>query len=236
MPALICRWLFLLGLLAFPAWAQAACVAAPRVALTFDDGPHRALTPRVLEALAAHDARATFFLVGNRVRANSDLVRAMHAAGHEIGSHTHDHADLPRLAAEASRRQIAMGRDAVAAILPGLPLPLWRAPYGSLTRAVAQDAASMGMTHVSWTLDLRDYIPRSTLSSEILERLVPGDIVLLHDIQAGTVSQLPHLLESIAQRGYQMVTVSDLSVAVPCLAEHHPVPDMFEVDQSDLIP
>ena len=215
------------------------------VAITFDDG-WQSVYDRALPLLDDHGFRSTQYVNPSSLETPDFMtaaeVRQMHDAGHEIGTHTQDHAQLSRLSREAAMRQITMGRDAVDSVLPGHPTPLWRAPYGSLTPAIVRDASIAGLTHVSWTLDLRDYRPRPTLAQEILDRLAPNDIVLLHDIQPGTVRQLPGLLRSIADRGYQMVTVSELSIPADCTHQQPPPPpeppqpQVLEMDPGQMFP
>lgn len=140
------------------------------VALTFDDGPDPELTPLVLSVLAAADAHATFFMVGEAATRRPDLVGDVVAAGHEIGSHTWSHTDLARADRATTTRQIVEGHRAIAAAA-GRPLSLFRPPWGDLTGGAVRVAAELALDVVLWSHSA-EHLPAA---------LVPGDVILLHD-------------------------------------------------------
>ena len=141
------------------------------VALTFDDGPDRDLTTRVLDALDRAAVRATFLVVGMRAVAEPDLVRRAVDAGHEIGNHTWSHRSLATLDADEVRAELGRTADALARIVPGAPLRFFRPPRGILTGVAAQAAAELGYDVLLWSC---------TYTS--LDRPVsPGSVVCLHD-------------------------------------------------------
>lgn len=158
--------------------------AVPPVMLTFDDGPHPEHTPRLLDALAAAGFRATFFVVGERVQRHPDVVRQIHAAGHEVANHTYTHSE-PQSTSWRRFRDELRRTNALLEDLIGAPVLLMRPPKGSLTPAKLLAAWSLGLTVVLWSCDPRDY--RITHTAEIerwLTTYAPrcGDIVLLHDV------------------------------------------------------
>ncbi|MBC7807526.1 MAG: polysaccharide deacetylase family protein, partial [Akkermansiaceae bacterium] len=134
------------------------------VALTFDDGPHRDTTPRILDALAAADARATFFVVGERATQYPEIVRRIVREGHTIGIHGLQH----RTMVLQSESEIERGlEEALMRIEQAagekLPRPLLlRPPYGFRTRTLARTAQRLGFVTVAWSLDPRDYDPTDT--------------------------------------------------------------------------
>ena len=149
-------------------------VAPPRpqqLALTFDDGPNPAATPALLEVLARHGVRATFFLIGERVRKEPVLTREIAAAGHVVGNHTMTHPWLPRHSAAFIRREIADCSHALEDTL-GTPVTLFRAPHGARRPVVMRAARELGLATVQWNLILGDWEP--VPAATILERLERG--------------------------------------------------------------
>ena len=123
------------------------------VALTFDDGPHPEYTPRVIEILARHQARATFFMVGQAAQRYPDLVRKIGEAGHAIGGHSWDHSSFRRLTGRQRRRQMR----ACEQVLAPYGQPLFRPPYGEQSVAARIDAFWMGYEVVGWTANSGDW-------------------------------------------------------------------------------
>jgi len=181
------------------------------VALTFDDGPHPEGTPAVLEALAAAGARATFFLVGEQVRARPSLAGDIAGAGHEIALHGDRHVLLlrrrvPSLALDLERA-VATIEDAT-----GRTPALYRPPYGVFSSGALALVRERGWRPVLWSRWGRDW-PRSATPASIARRaadgLRPGDVVLLHDSDAyssdgswrRTAAALPSVLAAIAALG-----------------------------------
>ncbi|PZG50473.1 hydrolase, partial [Spongiactinospora gelatinilytica] len=186
------------------------CAALKCVALTFDDGPYR-YTARLLDVLAEHQAKVTFFVVGRMVAAGgATKLRRMVAEGHEVGNHTWDHAmltDLRRPGIEAElRRTQQIVRSAT-----GTRMRIMRPPYGATNHLVARVARGHGLAQILWDVDTVDW--RDRRPGLIARRAVaapPGTIVLLHDIHRTTVEAAPRILTDLARAGYTFVTVSEL--------------------------
>ncbi|MEU6075727.1 polysaccharide deacetylase family protein [Micromonospora sp. NPDC047074] len=188
-------------------------VAGDDVALTIDDGPHPRWTPPTLDLLARHGVRATFFLIGDRVREHPDLARQVLAAGHLIGNHSMSHpqpfAALPRheLRSEIERTQRVI-EDAT-----GVTPRLFRAPGGNWSPGVLRTTAELGLAPVDWTVNPSDWrspgVPRITRT---LSRTRPGQIILCHDgggDRSQTVAALAEVLPRLTGRGLRFVTVPD---------------------------
>lgn len=157
--------------------------AGPRaVALTFDDGPNPEATPRVLDALAACDARATFFLLGRHVERWPALARRLADEGHTLGNHGWHHRKLHRASPAFVRRDLAMGHHAIADATGSAPR-YFRAPHGFRAPWVSRIAASFGERTVGWSLGVRDTdLPgRDVIVRRSLDGVRPRCIVLLHD-------------------------------------------------------
>jgi peptidoglycan-N-acetylglucosamine deacetylase len=126
------------------------------LALTFDDGPDAVWTPRLLEVLASHDVRATFFLLGSRAEAEPELVRRIAAAGHLIGNHSWSHSNLAITKASRVREELARTSDALAQIT-GKPVRYFRPPFGARRPAVFRIAHSLGLSTVMWNAMTSDW-------------------------------------------------------------------------------
>lgn len=140
-------------------------------ALTFDDGPNPAATPHLLDVLARHSVRATFFLIGQWVRREPGLTRAIAAAGHAIGNHTEHHPWLPRLSAAEVHAELSACNDALQQTL-GQQVTLFRPPHGARTPAVLRSARSLGLSTVQWNIIAGDWNPQPP--AKLLRRIERG--------------------------------------------------------------
>ncbi|MGO9336693.1 MAG: polysaccharide deacetylase family protein [Terracidiphilus sp.] len=126
------------------------------LALTFDDGPNPACTPRLLDILEQHDVRATFFLIGNFAQQQPELVRRIFAAGHTIGNHSWSHPNLALAAARQVDEELTRTCDALKQII-GEPIRYFRPPYGARRPHVLQTARWLGMEPVLWNAMTSDW-------------------------------------------------------------------------------
>jgi len=214
--------------------APASPTGRPRLYLTFDDGPIPDETPWVLEQLAAHQARGTFFCVGDNLARHPEVARAALAAGHRLGNHTQHHRsawNTPRAAylagVEECARNLELVMQQVAALAPvvqdankehasfSAQMPgaqLFRPPYGRLTWPVLRQLRPHYRV-MMWSLLTRDYDPG--LAPERALRLTlaatrPGDIVVLHDSRKASRSLrflLPRLLAHYGEQGYEFAAL-----------------------------
>jgi peptidoglycan/xylan/chitin deacetylase (PgdA/CDA1 family) len=168
------------------------------VALTFDDGPHPEWTPRVLDALARHGARATFFVVGARAELHPDIVRRIAAEGHAVGHHSWSHSEPATTPARLLLSENRRTREFLEDLLER-PARLFRPPHGKLTPVKLIGAWAQGNVLVLWNRDPKDYqlTDASALRSWVTTQpLSAGDIVLLHDTHEHTAAALPQVLSS----------------------------------------
>jgi len=192
---------------------------AGAIAITFDDGPNGGCTERVLEVLARHGARATFFCTGAAARRAPGLVRRLVAEGHEVGNHTLSHALLPRLSREATRREVVAATQELRRA--GVPdLRLFRAPKGWKNRHLPAVLREQGLRLVGWTRGVWD-TDRPGVEA-IVRRARPalrdGAILLLHDGLPGedrsqTAAALEGILTECRRRGLRAVTVGELTAS-----------------------
>lgn len=187
-----------------------------RVALTFDDGPDRRFTPQVLDVLKKHNVKATFFLLGSRVKALPDVARRIHQEGHAIGNHTFWHPKLfqegiPRLRWEVTQT------DATIKQVVGFRPKLFRAPYGGLRDDLVKELGRMHKSVIGWSVDSLDWMQISAdkVEKNVLGNLHPGAIILMHT--AGnwnqtifTAQALDVLIPQIKRDGFQFVTIPQL--------------------------
>jgi peptidoglycan/xylan/chitin deacetylase (PgdA/CDA1 family) len=192
------------------------------VALTFDDGPSQ-WTPMVLDLLREHETRATFFVIGQRVREHPDLVKRIVSEGHELGSHTLTHPRLTEIPEDEVRGEITGGLDAVEEVLGERP-KLFRAPgFHAAARELAI-VEELGLEAVFAHVDPQDWRPERdshAIFRCVLEGLEPEVIVDLHDgfpppptasrdDCTPTVEALDHLLPCLPAEGYEPVAISEL--------------------------
>lgn len=158
-----------------------------QMALTFDDGPNDPHTLHLLDVLDKYNARATFFLIGKYVRQRPDIVRAIAAAGHEIGNHTESHPNLILVAAARLRQELADCNKVLEDAL-GTKITLFRPPFGGRRPNVLRTARGMGLSPVMWSVTGYDWSAKS--AAEIVGKVnrqvnprhkAQGEIVLLHD-------------------------------------------------------
>ncbi|ADG89468.1 polysaccharide deacetylase family protein [Thermobispora bispora] len=188
------------------------CSRLKCVALTFDDGPGEE-TGRLLDILAAHHARATFFVLGRMVdqdETTRGYVRRMVSEGHEIGNHSWSHPALTGLSAGGVREELDRTQQVVMEVA-GVRMRIMRPPYGATGQGVEKVTRDAGLAQILWTLDTFDWRDRN--ADTVAKRAAqakPGDIVLLHDIHATTIEAVPRILAELDRKGYTYVTVSEL--------------------------
>lgn len=178
------------------------------VALTFDDGPHAENTKRLLDGLLERGTSATFFLVGEQIADNEELVLRMKQEGHQIGNHTWSHKSLQGINEEAFQAEIGQVEDALEAIV-GKGQYWLRPPYGQIQAA---QMARLEVPLAKWSVDPRDWESRDTekVVQAVLETVTPGSVILLHDIHGSSVEAALQLVDRLGEQGYVFVTVEEL--------------------------
>lgn len=186
------------------------CAVARCVALTFDDGPTQ-YTASVLRLLEAHDAVATFFLIGPHALQRPMTVRREQRDGDAIGDHTVTHPHLVALSADGVRFELSGAAKDIASVTGRRPT-LLRPPFGSYDSRVRAVAGQEGLAVVMWSLDPQDWkrITPFTIERRVLDFARPGDIVSLHDRYARTPVAFPRILTGLTARGYTFVTVPEM--------------------------
>ncbi len=180
----------------------------PMIALTFDDGPNKKTTVPILDALKKHNSAATFFVLGNRVSNNTDILRRMLEEGSEVGNHSYNHKELTKISSQELSEQIKNTQDAVVQTT-GIEPKLLRPTFGSYNDNLK---AQVEMPFILWSVDTLDWKSRNTqkVVQHVLANVKDGDIILMHDIYESTAQAAEILIPKLIDMGYQLVTVSEL--------------------------
>jgi len=181
----------------------------PMVALTFDDGPYAPVGNRIMDCAEQYGGRVTFYVVGNRVNSYKSEIQRMYANGHEIGNHTQDHKYLQKLGAQEIRQQVEACNQAVAAITGEAPKTV-RLPGGGKNSTVL---ANISQPIVLWNVDTLDWKTRNAASSvqTVLNQVKDGSVVLMHELYNASGDAAVTIIPALVERGYQLVTVSELA-------------------------
>ena len=180
------------------------------VALTFDDGPHEEYTKELLDGLQERGVKATFFLMGQNIEGNEDLVKRMKDEGHLIGNHSYSHVQLTKAGAkavcDAVDRTSRMIED-ITGEKPGYMRP----PFGDWNE---QLECQVGMTTVMWSVDSLDWKlqDKDRIVRRVLKEAENGDIILMHDIFPASVKAALEIVDTLTKQGYTFVTVDELLI------------------------
>lgn len=189
------------------------CELTACVALTFDDGPNKQVTPRLLDALHAADAPATFFVQGQFVSgSNKQLLATMAAQGHEIGSMSWRHRQLHTLSADELGRWFHDTDEVIEDAGVAKPT-LFRPPDGAWSEDVVDTARADGQSVILWNVDARDWDAKTSaddIANDVLNSASAGAIIALHDGNERTVESIPQIVSGLRERGFHLVTVSQL--------------------------
>ena len=188
----------------------------PYLALTFDDGPNKIQTPKVLKILEKYDVTATFFVVGEYIEYQKDILKEVDKKGHEIGNHFYHHEKLDELTKEEIKETIMKTNELIYSVIKKTPTIL-RPPYGIVNDTLKEVCAELNMTIILWTSDKDSKDWALTKDSEIINNLTKkvtnGDIFLFHDGNkkySNTLSAIDVIIPTLQKKGYKWVSVSKL--------------------------
>ena len=195
-----------------PVYSVAKAESAEKViALTFDAAWGADKTQGIIDILNEYDADATFFLVGFWIDKYAEEVKAIADAGLEIGNHSKNHLNMPRLSEDAIREEIT-SVNAQIENLTGIKPTYFRAPYGDYSNRLLDVVEDLGMVGVQWSIDSLDW--KGLSAKEIVDRVVPkaksGDIVLFHNNSDHVLDALPLVLMGLKNKGFRFVALSDM--------------------------
>lgn len=179
-----------------------------KVAITFDDGPNAQYTPFLLDGLKSRDVKATFFLIGQNIAGNEELLKRMKEEGHLIGNHSYYHSELYKLPLEKACMEVRQTNELIYDIT-GYEPEFLRPPFGAWDR---QCECPENMIPVYWDVDPLDWKSKdaSSVVQRVLEDVEDGDIILLHDIYKSSVEAALTIIDCLKDKGYEFVTVDEL--------------------------
>jgi len=190
-----------------------------QLALTYDDGPNDPHTLRLLEVLARHDVKATFFLIGRFVAERPEIAREVARAGHVIANHTFNHPNLIFCSAARVRSELEQCQKILTETV-GEHSALWRPPFGARLPHVLGVGRKLGLEPVMWTASSNDWkiFTADGIEQRVAERIRGGDVILMHDgshvrmgaDRARTVEATDWLIRRFRDPGYEFVTVTEM--------------------------
>lgn len=182
-----------------------------KIAITFDAAWTNQDTQQLIDILAKHNAKATFFIVGDWAKKFPESVKAFYDAGHTIANHSDTHKAFSKCSREEIKEEIINCNKKLEAIT-GVPVTLVRAPSGDYTDQSLEVCKELGMTMIQWNCDSLDYTKIST--DEIVNRVIKGttngSILLFHNGVDNTAPALDRILTQLKNEGYSFVSVEDL--------------------------
>lgn len=182
----------------------------PCIALTFDDGPSRRYTGKLLDGLKKRGVKASFFLIGKNAKENPDLVKRIYEEGHLIGNHTYNHVQITHLSEEEAVREIEKTDQEISRIT-GEHVMYMRPPFGAWQRDLE---IKMEVLPVLWSVDPLDWTTENVdeIVSKVVTDVKEGDIILLHDCYASSVDAALRIIDVLQKEGYEFVTVDRLLI------------------------
>ena len=190
-----------------------------RLALTYDDGPNDPHTMLLLEVLARHNVKATFFMVGKYLLQRPDIARGVALAGHEIGNHTFSHPNLIWCSTQQVKHELARTEKTLSDIV-GPHTQLFRTPFGGRRPASLRVIRSLGLTPVMWSVSAKDWeLPTSqAIESYVWTQVRGGDVILMHDgshrgfgwDRSQTVAATDSFISRAKSEGYTFCTVGEM--------------------------
>jgi peptidoglycan-N-acetylglucosamine deacetylase len=193
------------------------------LSLTFDDGPNDPYTFHLLEVLAKHGVRATFFMIGRFVKQRPEIAAAVARQGHVIGNHTFTHPNLIFRTPAQVRSEIAACEQALEDAVERNHSPLFRPPWGARTPVVLRTVRQLGMTPVLWSVTGYDWnaVSATDIKHEVTRQVREGDVILLHDgghkhmgvDRSYTVQAVDELIRKYKEEGYAFRTIMEMMAA-----------------------
>lgn len=181
---------------------------APKIAITFDDGPSAHCTGRLLDGLKERGIKGTFFLIGKNAEENPELVKRLFEEGHLIGNHTYSHVEITRLSDEDAKKEI-METDRVISSVTGRHVEYMRPPFGLWQDELEED---LDVMPVMWSIDPLDWTTKNVeeIVNKVVTQAEENDIILLHDCYDTSVDAALRIVDILKKKGFEFVTVDEL--------------------------
>lgn len=184
------------------------------VALTFDDGPNKEYTENLLDGLKKRDVKVSFFLIGECIEGNEEIVKRMEDEGHLIGVHCMEHTDLTKVPVDEALTCLGETAKMVEEITGKKPEYV-RPPYGSWNSTLEEKVSSeLGMLPVFWSVDSIDWKLKNTskIVNKVVKETKDGDIILMHDEFSTSIDAAFQIIDNLLANGYTFVTVDELTI------------------------
>ena len=183
------------------------------VALTFDDGPDRTITPAIIDILDRNQVKGNFFFLGSEVTKYPDIVKNAFDKGHLVLSHSYNHVQLPKISSEAMAQEISQAGEAIKSVIGKEPA-LLRPPYGDANEPVATMAKNQGYSIVLWSIDTLDWSQKEpeNIVKNVTDHVRNGDIILMHSNsdKIATKEALPMMIEALQRLNFEIVDLETL--------------------------
>lgn len=181
---------------------------APKIAITFDDGPSAHCTGRLLDGLKERGIKGTFFLIGENAEKNPELVRRLHEEGHLIGNHTYSHVEITRLSDEEAKKEITE-TDRIISSITGEHVEYMRPPFGLWQDNLEEE---LDVMPVMWSVDPLDWTTKNVeeIVNKVVSEAEDHDIILLHDCYDTSVDAALRIVDILMKKGFEFVTVDEL--------------------------
>lgn len=181
---------------------------SPKIALTFDDGPHPYYTEQLLDGLKERGVHVTFFVTGEHAQLHPDIIKRMQEEGHLIGNHTYSHMQLSSQNAERFKEEIIKTNAVIKEVTDEDTIYI-RPPYGSWNKEFEKE---LNMFPVLWTIDPLDWCSSnvSCIVNTVCAKAKENDIILMHDQYKSTVTAALKIVDKLMEEGYEFVTVDEL--------------------------
>lgn len=184
-----------------------------KVALSFDAAWGNDDTAQILDILAEYNVKVTFFMTGGWIESFPEDVKAIAAAGHDLGNHSENHKHMSELTKEQCKEEIQKAHDKVKA-LTGIDMTLFRAPYGDYNNTLLEATEELGYHCIQWdvdSLDWKDYGANCIVDTVLNNsHLGNGSIILMHNGAKFTKDALPDIIKGLQEKGYEIVPISQL--------------------------
>lgn len=189
------------------------CTDERVVTLTFDDGPNEFMTPKILDVLKQYDIKATFFLVGEKVIRNQEIVKRIYAEKHTIGNHTYSHTGFfPLWKFSRVKQELECCNDVISEVV-GFTPKIFRPPFGVTNPIIGKVVKLFGFTAIGWSvrsLDTVDSYSREYVAKRVIRKLHPGAIILLHDRCKDADKLLVLIIEYALSHNYKFVSLNTI--------------------------
>jgi len=191
-----------------------------KVALTFDDGPDDVFTPQILDILKAKNVKATFFVIGKRVKGYPEVMKRIADECHLAGNHTWSHPNIMKISLEDAKQEILKTEKLLEEYYKNSSdrIKIFRSPYGSIDPERVEFFSDLGYKIISWNVDSLDWkgLSADEVKTNVLENVTKGSIILQHSAGgegedlSGSVEALPEIIDVLKEEGFEFVTIDEI--------------------------